>query len=118
MKGRLNVMASLSRDIIRPITPKVHNEEDFATRMNVSRRREVVRGEKERKMQTKHISSGIEGLTAHFYFFLKAKNNSSHECVPNKSTTTSQNKYNNTHTNTAAATTAAAAKTGVFYSLS
>lgn len=65
-------MASRRHDIIRPITPWVQKEEGFETRKNVDNRRETVKWGKEREIETKHINSGIGGLTAHilFCFFL------------------------------------------------
>lgn len=94
MKGELNVMAPYSRVILS--APSLHGlkkEEDLETRG------EQIQRERERgkDIETKHINTGIGGLTAHilglFFLFLpREKNNSSHECVPNESTTTSLNK--------------------------
>lgn len=117
-------MASRRHDIIRPITPWVQKEEGFETRKNVDNRRETVKWGEEREIETKHINSGIGGLTAHILFCFGFFSS----FFPREKTTAAMNVFpmnlqlqawtnRITHTQTAA-TTAAAAETGVFYSLS
>lgn len=87
MKGKVNVMAPHSREIL--FAPSLHGFEKERGRFGNKKKK----GEGE----TKHISQGTEGLEAkHTSFFFPTgggeENNSSHESVPNESTTTSLNK--------------------------